>query len=451
MSETERSSGRAAGSSLTANRLGAFIPRVPDTFWQLGFLFLVDMFTNGIDFFFHVFLGRSLSISDFAVVQTVNSVILIMVTAFAVLQPVVARFVAQAAVDSESTPASSIFQAYFRQSLLIGIILTLIGLLFRHSIAGWLNIPVGVSVVMIFMTVFALIRPVVAGMLQGLQRFVAYGLTRTVFAATRFAAVLLMVGLAGGGAVAGVLSMPLGGLVALLAGLIFLGSEVWQKSDKVSSRMVLEGWQLSIAALLAYGAFMGLQNNDLIWVNRLFEGEVAGAYASVVVLRRILVVLPGAVIIILYPRVVTKVAQGILPDSTLAKAAAVVLGAGAVITLVFFAFGSAVINIVFGPGFEDSATLLGWMAIAMMGFGLAVIWLNLFLATKPWPFVGLLLVVLLGQTILLALRSETVQGVTTIFGLSGWILALGGLVLYLAWLRPVLIHEQENRGTAGGL
>jgi len=408
------------------------------------------MFTNGIDFLFHIYLGRALPPAGFAVVQTANSVLLVVVTAFAVLQPVVARFVAAATVEDEQITPRAIFQGYFRQSIILGIVLIAITFFLRQYIGRWLNIPVAAATTMSMMALLALTRPVVAGMLQGLQRFLAFGLTRTVYALARFTAVLVLIGILGGGAVAGVIAIPIGGLVALVAGLAFLGADVWKKTERVPRSMVLDGWRLSVAALLAYTAFMGLQNSDLIWVNRLFEADAAGAYASVVVLRRVVSVLPGAVIVIFYPRVVAKVTQGILPDSLLAKAAILVAGAGAVLTVLYFVLGPAIVDIIFGSDYKDAGAILGWMGVSMIGFGLGVIWLNLFLATRPWPFVAVLLAVLLGQTALLASVSSSIAEVTAIFGLSGWIIAIGGLMLYLGWLRPLLARQNEEKEIVDG-
>lgn len=427
------------------------VTKLSPTAWQLVFLFAVDLVTNVIDFFFHAYLGRALLPHEFAIVQTANSVLLIIVTAFAVLQPVVARYVAESVAGKGSATPRAIFQGYFLQSLLMGIGLVSIALILSRFIAGFLNIPVTVTALLSLMVFIALTRPVVAGMLQGLQRFIAFGLTRTTFAFARLASALVFVGLLGGGAVAGVAAVPVGGILALGVGLVFLGSDVWQKSDRIASKMVVDGWRLSLAALLGYAALVGLQNNDLIWINRVSEAEAAGSYASLVVLRRVIAVLPGAVIVILYPRIVSRVTRGQLPDSLLAKAAGVVLVAGAGLSLVYFLLGETVVNLVFGPAYAETSDILGYMGLSMLGFGLGAIWLNLFLATKPWLFVILLVLILLGQTVLLATISASINAAVAIFGLSGWVSALGGLILYVAWLRPRLIEEQSAMEMAGGI
>ena len=66
--------------------------------YQTTSLFLLDGLANVIDFTFHFWMGRVLIPSDFAILQTLNSVALVYVTASGVFQPVVSRFVAEAQI-----------------------------------------------------------------------------------------------------------------------------------------------------------------------------------------------------------------------------------------------------------------------------------------------------------------------------------------------------------------
>lgn len=444
--------------------------------WQTLFLFAVDGVTNLVDYGFHAYLGRVLSPGDFAIVQTMNALFLVIVTAFAVLQPVVARYVAESAVqESEGVGAQSsailpnrtrtgrfalqqsagaVFRLYLGQSVVLGGALTVLVLLGGNTVAAWLNVPVAAVTLGAAMVFFSLVRPVVAGMLQGSERYVAFGITRTVYAVGRLVLALLLIGLLGGKAIAAVAVMPAGALLALVAGLLLIGP-MWHdllnratsfgsdlpNRSTVSGKIVWEGWRLSLAALLAYTTYMLLQNIDLIWVNRTFSPDVAGSYATVVVLRRVLAVLPGAVLVVLYPRVVSRVAQGVLPDRLLLKAAAVIVTSTLAVTTLYFLFGPTIVALMFGDNYPHAAGLLGWQGAAMMGYGLAAVWLNLFLATRPWPFVGLLAAVSLLQISLLTM-AHTIVTVTAVLILSGWLLVIGGLVLYLLWLRPRLLIQE---------
>ncbi len=269
-----------------------------------GTLFLmgVDAVTNLMDYGFHAYLGRALVPAEFAIVQTLNSLILILMTTFGVLQPVVARFVAESEAGGEQEaviPGRVIFQHYFRSAAVIGFVLLALALLIRQPLASWLNVPTVALSLALFILPLALLRPVVAGLLQGQERMVAFGLTRTFHALGRFVSAIILVALLGMlGAVA---SFSIGAACALAAGLVFAGRKVWRPGPPMPSRYLSLGVRLAAAALFAYAAYMSLLNIDLIAVNRSFEPEVAGSYATAVLLRRVLTLVPGAIIVVMYP------------------------------------------------------------------------------------------------------------------------------------------------------
>jgi O-antigen/teichoic acid export membrane protein len=409
------------------------------TTWRIGLLFMVDMVTNLLDYGFHIYLGWVLSAGDFSIVQTMNALFLILVTTFGVLQPVVARYVASAGPDeAERDREQAVFQAYFSQGGLAGLALMALILIGREPLSVWLNVPVTVIAVAAFMAPLALLRPVVAGMLQGREQYVSFGTTRTVYAVGRLSLAVLFIGILGGGAAAGVAVMPLAAGLALILGLVLLGRMVWRRGQPLAGTQVWAGWRLSLAALLAYGGYMLALNADLIWVNRTFSEASAGAYAGAVVLRRVLAVLPGAVLVVFFPRVVARVSAGSIPDRLLIKTAAAVLSVNLILTTAYFFFGPQIVDLVFGGSFEEAGALLGLMGLAMVGYSLAAIWMNLFLATRPWPYVAMLIAITGLQLLALSLGRSTLAAVTGVFLVSGWLMAIGGLVLYLAWLRPRL-------------
>ena len=412
---------------------------------QTAFLFGVDSFTNVVDYGFHVYLGRALIPGQFAVVQTVNAVFLIVVTAFGVMQPVMARFVAESEIGDNVVltagrpPSRVIFQRFFRFGAVLGLLLTGLVWLGRYPLGLWLNVPsaaVGLGASMILL---ALLRPVVGGMLQGQQRFVAFGSTRSIHAVGRLAAGVLLISL-GGGALAAIAAFPIGGALALLGGLLFLGIAVWRPGTPPQKTLWRDAFRLSAAAFVGFAAYMSMMNSDLIWVNRSFSGETAGAYASAVLLRRVMALLPGAVLVVMYPRVVRRVSRGQLPDSILWKAAAVICASTITLTGFYAFFAPAIVQVAFGQAYGAAAPLLGWMGVGMLGYGLASIWMNLYLATRPLPYVVLLATMAILQHVLLSSFRESVYQATAIFVAAGWVLALGGLLIYMLVLRPHLLR-----------
>jgi O-antigen/teichoic acid export membrane protein len=277
----------------------------------------------------------------------------------------------------------------------------------------------------------------VTGQLQGQGQFFAFGLTRFSNALGRLAIAILFISLLSGGLLAALLSLPLAALLAFLVGLLALGWHIWQPAPFLPRQFRQPG-PLLFNAFLALTAYMSLLSMDLIWVNRLFAPETAAAYATAVLLRRVLALLPGAVIVVMYPRAVARVAQGQLPDKLLGQTALIVVLPTLLLTAVYARFGTIIIQWTFGAEYTAAAPLLLGMGIGMVGFGLTAVWLNFYLATRPLPFVALLVGTAVAQIFLLSHLPENLATIVVIFAFSGWVTAVGGLLLYLGWLRPSL-------------
>lgn len=417
---------------------------------QTGFLTGLDGVTNLIDYGFHIYLARVLLPGDFAVIQTINTALLILISVFGVLQPVVARYTAEAVgTDDSLNPKPNIvravFQYYGKWGALVGLVLWLLTWLGAEPIAGWLNVPASAVTLTAFLLVVVITRPVIAGILQGQHQFIAFGGIRLVNAVTRFACAIGLISLLKIGLDGAVVSLPVGGAMALLFGLIALGRHVWQKAPPLPPKYRQQAIRLISGTFLAFLAYMSLLNVDLIWVNRLFAPETAGAYATAVLLRRALFLLPAAAIVVMYPRAVAQVAQGRLPDKLLLQTGVIVILPTLLFTAVYALFGDLIVRWTFGPAYNGADALLLGMGIAVLGFSLTAVWLNFYLATRPLPYTIWLTIMALLQVFLFNQFHDTITTFVAIFALTGWLTALGGALLYIFWLRPSILLSKKHK------
>ena len=398
--------------------------------YQTASLFLLDGLANVIDFAFHFWMGRVLIPSDFAILQTLNSVALVYVTASGVFQPVVSRFVAEARGKGQNDAIPAIFQVFFRAAFWLGLVFAILIFLLSNLIAQLLNLPnwtIQLSAVLIFLST---LRPIAAGVLQGEENFIAFGLTRLALSLGRIILVFFLIQI-GFGLRGAVIALPLGWLISVLCAFLLLKRSVWTKSRADMQGFLNEGWKLSFYALLAYIAYMSLTSLDLVWVNQNLNGELAGAYASLVLLRRIIALLPGVAVTVMFPRIAKTLAEDRLPDRLLVQTAGIILVAGSALSFLYFIFGDQLIAIIFGKAYQAASPLLGWMGIAMIGVSLSSVWMNYYLAEKPRNFVILLGIAVVLEWLLLNLFPPSMQSAVLAFGTTGWLLTLGGLSLYL--------------------
>jgi O-antigen/teichoic acid export membrane protein len=397
--------------------------------FETATFFLLDGLANAIDFAFHFWMGRVLIPADFAILQTLNSIMLVYTTASGVFQPVVGRFVAEARGQGRAQAIPAIFQSYLRVAFWLGLILSIFVFLSSNFIAQIFNLPawtIQLSAALIFLST---LRPIGAGVLQGQERFISFGLTRLALSLGRILIVfvLLQVGL---GLTGAVIALPFGWLVSVTCTFLLLGGSLWLKQNLPDRNLLREGWKLSVYALLAYFAYMSLTSLDLVWVNRNLSGEETGAYASLVLMRRIVALLPGVAVTVMFPRIAKTLAAGDHPHHLLIQTAAIILAASGALTILYFIFADQIIRIIFGTVYQSGAPLLGWMGIAMIGVSLSSIWLNYYLAERPRNFVSLLGAAVVIEWLLLNLLPITLSNAILAFGATGWLLALGGFLLY---------------------
>ena len=375
-------------------------------------------------------MGRVLIPSEFAILQTLNSVALVYTTASGVFQPVVSRFIAEARGKGKETSIPAIFQAFLRAAFWLGLVLAMLVFLLSKVIAQWINLStwtIQISAILIFLST---LRPIAAGALQGTENFIPFGLARLSLALSRLLFVFFFVQ-TGSGLRGAILALPFGWLASVLCAFLVLRRSLWQRSSLVSPNLLREGWKLSIYALLAYFAYMSLTSLDLVWANQNLSGELAGAYAVLVLLRRIVALLPGAAVTVMFPRVAKLLAEGRLPGRVLTQTAVIILAVSGVLSFLYFLFSDQILEVVFGKGYQVVAPELGWMGIAMIGVSLSSIWLNYYLAEKPRNFVIMLGIAIALEWTLLSLFPPSITSAVLAFGMTGWLLALGGLVLYI--------------------
>lgn len=398
--------------------------------FQIAALFLLDSLANAIDFAFHFWLGRVLIPSDFAILQTLNSVALVYTTASGVFQPVVSRFIAEAHGKGQSDSASAIFQLFLRTAFWLGLILSSLVFVFAGSLGQLLNLPAWAIQVSAAMILFSSLRPIAAGALQGSENFMAFGFTHLALSLSRMLLLLIFVR-AGLGLTGAVIALPFGWLVSVLCAFLLLGRSFWTRSHLFPAHLLREGWKLSFYALFAYLAYMTITSLDLIRVNQNLSGELAGAYAVLVLMRRIIALLPGIAVTVMFPRVVRSLTEGKVPTSILAQTASIILAVSGVLALLYFIFGTQLITVVFGSDYQAASPLLGWMGVAMIGVSLTSVWMNYYLAERPRNFVLLLILVVVLEWILLNLFPVSMQSAVLAFGVTGWLLSLAGLALYI--------------------
>lgn len=209
--------------------------------------------------------------------------------------------------------------------------------------------------------------------LRGKQDFVGTSIAGVVGSTAKivFAVVLVMAGMQTLGAVTGL----------LLAQLVMLGYIAWKARKLGFARTVGDGWKLDSVVLrpyLPYGLFVLclslittlLFSVDVVVVKYLFSPEVAGQYAGIATVARIIFFLTASISAVLMSSV------GIhkpMHDNwrVLLRSLAMTAAIGGVATIIFGLFPVQIIHILMGDRYDAYASLLPPLSLALFVISLA--------------------------------------------------------------------------------
>ncbi len=258
----------------------------------------------------------------------------------------------------------------------------------------------------------SLLFPALQGVLQGLERWAAFGVIGLGLALARLAFGVPWA-LAGGGAGGAIAGQAIGTALCL-AGLIWMlrrdlgpaggaGIRAWPRP----ARPDLSG----LAAGASFVLYAVLANCDVILAKIFLSPRQAGEYAALATIGKIVVFLPSAIAVIVVPNA-ARVAQSARQRSRVLKLAALMVAGASLVVMVPAALDPTfVVTTMFGARYALSAP--GVLPIVCAGGGLALLYLlvtfTVTIRDSRWTWLLVLGVIL--QTGLIAAFHGTVTDV----------------------------------------
>ncbi|MGH3118839.1 MAG: hypothetical protein ACRDQ2_17345 [Gaiellales bacterium] len=219
----------------------------------------------------------------------------------------------------------------------------------------------------------AFIVPIVLGVLQGLDRYVAFGVMSLAVALSRllFGVPLTYVGGGAGGALAG---QAIGNAIVLVTA-AFLLRQWWLHRGSGAGRAGLRR-RPNLATVMASGAFVGfavISNFDIVLAKVFLEPRAVGMYAALATIGKILIFLPGAIAVALVPNAARARDDRRQRSRVLRMAALAVTGTALVVAVPIALLPKLTLRLMFGHEYESGAA--GVLPMLFAGTGLALLYL----------------------------------------------------------------------------
>ena len=393
---------------------------------QLGQVWVATVLANALLYVFHVAVGRSLSPADYGLFGALFGIIYLSGALSNGVRVSIAKFVANSGEENGGTGTGPLVTSAILQMLLLGgAILLAFGLaspLIRSYLHSGSLAPIIVTGVVVGVSI---LMPVTQGALQGAQKFRFFAGNLLMNASSRLLLGLAALGLKFG--ITGVLAAI--GVASLLA--TALGLAMIRPPATVSLKALPVGTfaRLLVPTVIGSLAIFIPTSADVIIVRHFFSPVDAGLYTAASILGRIVLFLPMAVSLVLFPKIVHHWALGSSTRGLLYRGLGLTALLSGGVTLVFIFLPKFTLNVALGGDYDGAEDLVPLYAGAMFLFSLAVVFLYYHLATGQTSYLYLLLLphIVLELALIYVLHQSLTQVILVLLGVNAS-LAVSSLV-----------------------
>lgn len=329
-------------------------------------VFILINFGSLFTYLTQALLGRALTPEDFGAFNSLNSLVLLLVTPTALLPLVLSRFTVRLEQDSRAK-VRSLFRFCVVASMIGMVVASSLCFLFSGALARFLNIydESYLQLTALYLGCGMLLYAP-SGILQGLQRFMGFGITRGGPTVIRFLLVGLLVSLFGMGIKGALWAAIIATVASFFVSMFFLRDLATGSREPLEQGFFKEMLTYTIPVAISSGLVSAIGNLDLVMVRHLCSATDSGIYATAAILGRVAFFLPAMLIWVLFPEAAKNADAGTDGRSSLWKSIGLTFALSGGFCLVVFLFPELVLRVAFGPGYAGAATALQLVAAAMM-------------------------------------------------------------------------------------
>ena len=326
---------------------------------------------NAGNYVFFLLAGRWLGPDDYGIVAALLALTLIVLVPSGALQVAFSRRVAELGPEGHAT-ASALFTQALRWTIGAGIAVAALGYLVAELATT--AIPTGA----LLLTACA-IAPMGAfslalGSLQGQHRFGAFAAGLAMLGAPR-PIVFALVALGTSGVIAAMGATAVAIFAAALL-VVLIARPRTNPLGRVDAREWSTFWRGITPLAVGLSGVAVLLNVDVIVAKAALADRTAGHFGAVAVLAKAITLVPQTVSWVLLPRIAKARSSSVPTGPLMAMGAGVTVVAGAVATLVAWAFGTPIVRLAFGAEYADGGSLLAPLVAVSALTGLLMVLMN---------------------------------------------------------------------------
>lgn len=398
-------------------------------------IFLAVGIFNFLNLLYQVFMARNLSPASYGILNSLFSILMLVSIPSGTLQTVVTKFVSGFYAVKDYEKINILLFSFVKKTFIFGIFILIILSAASRSISSFLRIDSAILIIILGVIIlFSIISPLIQGVLQGLQRFGRIG-----FIIISDGSIKLLLGIifvsAGFGITGAMSALAISVFTTLVLSSIVLFYALPKSAQSVNPDAVSipRIYRYFYAVVTVYLCFMALTNIDVLLVKHFFEPLEAGYYSISQMVGKIILFLPVAITLVMFPKTSEFHTQAKDTLSLLKKSllyVGILCGFTSVICLLF---PGLIIRILSGQEHSDCIPLARIFSITMFFFALLYVLLFYHLSIHYTGFIYSLLLFTILQIVMIVLFHQRLPQVLYIMCGNAVLLFL--INLYLAFKR----------------
>ena len=290
--------------------------------------------------------------------------------------------------------------------------------------------------------IFSTLLPVNLGIIQGLEKFFSLGINMILNFSAKliFGIFLVLIGFGVNGAIGGVV---IGFFVALIFSYVPIRNYFHQNGNNEIKFDFSELYKYSFPTMIAMFCFSVPANIDVILAKHFFESNTAGIYTAATVLGKIILFVPGAIAIVMFPKISRLHAEKKDTNYVLNISLVYTAVLSGAMALGYWFFPNLAITIPYGIEYLDAIPVLRLYGLAMFFFSLTVVIMRYTLAISHVKYVYLLLMFTLIEIGLLYIFHTTILIMAQVLLIINFLLFLSSYIYLLVLKKHI---KNSNTG-----
>jgi O-antigen/teichoic acid export membrane protein len=337
-------------------------------------LFAGTMIVSSLNYFFHFAIGRMVSQGIYGEIQSLNSIINIVLVPTAAITMAATKFSAGCKAENNVQKTEQLYKYLKQKTVSYGLPLFIILLIITPYLSKFLKISGNLPLVFVWLLMFvSFFNAINQGIVNGWQKFFDSSRIGVWGAIVKFifGIALVKFGFGLNGAMAGYLLGLVGAYLVSISALRFI-IQFKQKSAEIVSKINLSSLKKYILPVAVGNlGITALGNIDMIVAKHNLAGDLAGQYGALSIVSKIIFFVTGAIATVLFSMAAENHHKKENSLKIFRQAFFLVLVATGVAIIAYFIFPGLILGVLFGAKYQSAASLLGWFAVAASLFSVA--------------------------------------------------------------------------------